>query len=300
MIRNSLDHGIESPRTRLEKGKSEKGTISLAARHSSGRILIEISDDGDGIRRDKVLRRAIEKNLIPTAVDPEKLSDEEVYQLLFTPGFSTAEKVTEISGRGVGLDVVKSNISKLRGSIDIRSRPGNGTTFVISLPLTTAITDGIVVIVNGQHVIMPLAGIREISQISECRFVDVDTRNRAVMVRGELFPLVDLRAELNFGSKAKRSGEAQEPGMVVIADTVTTSYAMTVDEVVGQSQVVIKSLCSHACDTHGLAGAAILGDGKVGLVVDFDSIAVLARQAMEQMRSRGRDVERAQKERVYA
>jgi two-component system chemotaxis sensor kinase CheA len=297
MVRNSLDHGIESTQSRMEKGKSEKGVITLSARHSSGRILIEISDDGDGIRREKVLRRAMERNLIPRGINPEQMPDEEVFQLLFAPGFSTAEKVTEISGRGVGLDVVKSNVTKLRGSIEIHSRPGNGTTFVISLPLTTAITDGIVVMVDGQHVIMPLAGIREIAQISECRFVDVDTTNRAVMLRGELFPLVNLRAELQLRTRGEDAWKIDRGGMIVVVDTITDSFAIMVDAVLGQSQVVIKSLGQNLTESNGLAGAAILGDGKVGLVVDFDGIAVMARASIEQIHSRA---VRGAKELAYA
>ena len=273
LIRNAVDHGIEKPEERIAAGKSAEGTLTLSAEHRSGRILIRIGDDGRGINRERVLAKAIEKGLV--APDAQ-LSKEEIDLLIFAPGFSTAQTVSNISGRGVGMDVVRQNVKDLGGRITIESEQGVGTTFTLTLPLTLAISDGMVVNVGDQTLVVPLANVVE-SLRPSVEDVKGLGSNRAMMnVRGRFIPVVPLHVAVG----AHGAVEIPQDGVLIVVETEGTGRAaLLVDSIVDQRQVVIKSLDTHYRSVEGVAGATILGDGRVALIVDVDGL--VARSLVE-------------------
>ena len=271
MIRNAIDHGLESPEKRRAAGKSEEGTVRLSAMHRSGRIVIEVADDGGGINRSRVKQIAIDKGLIPAEA---QLTDEEVDNLIFLPGFSTASTVSNISGRGVGMDVVKRSVQALGGRISITSVPGKGSTFAMSLPLTLAVLDGMVVTVADQTLVVPLTAIVETLQPKQADVHGMGGDSRVIAIRDRFVPLVDVGQVLSYRY------EAADP-MTRVALLVETEggarNALLVDAIQGQRQVVIKSLEANYGRVPGIAGATILGDGRVALIVDVDAVVADAR-----------------------
>lgn len=266
LIRNAVDHGIEPADERIAAGKSPEGTLTLAAEHRSGRILIRIADDGKGIDRERVFAKAVEKGLIaPDTV----LSKEEIDALIFAPGFSTAQQVSNISGRGVGMDVVRQNVKDLGGRITIESEPGSGTTFTLTLPLTLAISDGMVVNVGDQTLVVPLANVVE-SLRPEPREVQGLGANRCMInVRGRFIPVIPLSQAVGAAGAVE---QAQDGVLIVVETEGAGRAALLVDAICDQRQVVIKSLDTHYRSVEGVAGATILGDGRVALIVDVDSL----------------------------
>lgn len=266
LVRNSLDHGIELPEKRIAAGKLAKGTITLRAFQQGGSIVIEVGDDGAGLNREKILAKARERGL-PVRDD---MPDQEVWMLIFEAGFSTAEKVTDVSGRGVGMDVVKRNIQSMGGRVEVNSVLGVGTRITIRLPLTLAILDGLSVTVGDQMFIVPLTYITESLQPSENDIRTISGRGRVVQVRGEYLPVIALHEIFNIRPK---STEIKD-GILVILDADGHKAAMLVDELIGQHQVVIKSLESNYRRVHGVSGATIMGDGKVALILDTTGLVM--------------------------
>jgi two-component system chemotaxis sensor kinase CheA len=266
LIRNSLDHGIETPEKRLAAGKSEHGTITLNAFHQGGSIVIEVADDGGGLNRNKILSKARERGL---AVSNE-MSDQQVWMLIFEAGFSTADVITDVSGRGVGMDVVKRNIAELGGRVELDSVEGFGTRTTIRLPLTLAILDGLSVSVAGQVFIVPLGSIVESLQITEEDLKSVSGEGRLLRVRGEYLPLLALHDVFNIQPAITELSQ----GIVVIIEAEGRKTALLVDELLGQHQVVIKSLESNFRKVPGMSGATIMGDGKVALILDVSALGV--------------------------
>jgi two-component system, chemotaxis family, sensor kinase CheA len=273
MIRNSVDHGIESPEQRKKVGKPEKGTVLLGAQQLGGRVLIRIEDDGAGIKRDRVVKKAIEQGLLPATAVAEKMQPSQVYDLLFAAGFSTADKVTDISGRGVGMNVVKSNIEKLKGKIEMESEAGVGTCIKVSVPLTTAISDGMLVDVDGQTYIIPIEGIRELVDLRESGVVQMQAGHQVLHVRGKYFPILCLSEHLDSSYTALVRGDhpqsKQKSHIVVIYEHENGLVALEVDKVLGQTQVVLKNLGTYFHQSEAISGAAILGNGKVALLLDI-------------------------------
>ncbi|KXU89649.1 chemotaxis protein CheA [Paraburkholderia monticola] len=264
LVRNSLDHGIETVEARRAAGKDSTGQLVLSAAHHGGNIVIEVSDDGAGLRRDKILAKAAKQGMQVS----ETMTDEEVWNLIFLPGFSTAEQVTDVSGRGVGMDVVKRNIQSMGGHVEITSHAGKGSTTRIVLPLTLAILDGMSVKVGNEIFILPLNFVMESLQPRAEDIYTVANGERVVRVRGEYLPLVALHEVFNV-SDAK-----QEPtqGIVTIMQTEGRRFAMLIDELVGQQQVVVKNLETNYRKVHGISAATILGDGSVALIVDVAAL----------------------------
>jgi two-component system chemotaxis sensor kinase CheA len=265
MVRNAVDHGIESEEQRAASGKPRTAHITLRACHCSGQIVIDVSDDGRGIDSEKVLAKARAKGLISADA---VLSESEIFNLIFHPGFSTAEKVSDVSGRGVGMDIVRKQIQKLRGSIDIESRKGAGTTFSLRLPLTLAIIDGLVVSVGSERFIIPLASVKEMLRPTAGMVTTVENRAEIVAIRERLLPLVRLYKR--FGTQPRTEDPTQ--AVLIVADVDGISFCLMVDELVGKQEVVIKSLGPVFASASGVAGGAILGDGVVGLILDLKSI----------------------------
>lgn len=266
MIRNSIDHGIEDPEERKKSGKTPTGRIFLQARHDAGQVLIQVSDDGRGLNRDRILAKAAQRGL----VDPKiPMADTEIYNLIFEPGFSTAEKVSDLSGRGVGMDVVRRQIQKLRGRIDLRSTPGQGSTFLLRLPLTLAIIDGLVVSLASNRYIVPVPAVREILHPTDEMFFTVQGRSEMVKVREQMLPLVRLAKWLKIDAAARDLAN----GVLIVLDAHGKTFCLAVDEVLGKQEVVIKSLGELLQEVVGVAGGAILGDGRVGLILDVNAIA---------------------------
>lgn len=271
MIRNAVDHGLEMPEKRAALGKNPEGTVKLSAKHRSGRIVIELSDDGAGINREKVRQKAIDNDLITSETN---LSDEEIDNLIFHPGFSTADKITDVSGRGVGMDVVKRSIQALGGRINISSRPGQGSTFTMSLPLTLAVLDGMVVTVAGQTLVVPLTAIVETLQPEASAIHSFGASQRLISIRDSFCPLVDVGRILNF-----RSAQANPTdGVALLVESESGGQrALMVDAIQGQRQVVIKSLEANYTHVPGIAAATILGDGRVALILDVDAVVAASR-----------------------
>lgn len=262
MIRNAVDHGIEHPEARRASGKSPDGLLQLRAFHRGGSVVIEVEDDGAGLPCDRILRKAIEKGIVPPG---ERLSDADIQALIFAPGFSTADKVTDLSGRGVGMDVVRRNIEKLRGKVEIHSVPGSGSRFTLSLPLTLAIIDGLLVSVGTQRYVLPTLAVRESFRPTPDMLSTVQGRAEVVNVRGRLLPL--LRLHTLFGIEARAVSPAE--GIVLVVESERECRCLLVDDVLGKQEVVVKSLAPTFKQNRALAGAAILGDGKVGLILDI-------------------------------
>ncbi|MEN9596483.1 MAG: hypothetical protein RL236_917 [Pseudomonadota bacterium] len=270
LIRNSLDHGIEMPAIRVAAGKSEMGTIELRAYHRGGHIVIEIVDDGGGLDKNRLLAKAIEKGLVE---ENTILTDKQIFELIFLPGFSTAEKLTDISGRGVGMDVVRRNIQSLGGNIDIISELGKGTTIAIHLPLTLAILDGQSVAVGNETYIVPLVSIIESINITEKMLNKVAGKGETFKLRNEYLPIIRMREIFNVQSgTATKSNE----GVIVVVEGQGALCGFLVDELLGQQQVVIKSLEANYRRVEGVSGATILGDGSVALILDVPGLVRLS------------------------
>ncbi len=271
MIRNAIDHGLESPADRIAAGKPAEGVVRLSAGHRSGRIVLEIADDGAGINRPKVREIAVKRGLItPDA----SLSDDEVDNLIFLPGFSTATEVSDISGRGVGMDVVKRSIQALGGRISITSRPGKGSTFVMSLPLTLAVLDGMVVSVGDETLVVPLTAIVETLQPKISDVYGMGGDARVIAVRDSYVPLIDVGQVLGYRQTAMSAGA----GVVLLIEADGGSRAaLLVDAIQGQRQVVIKSLEANYRHVPGIAAATILGDGRVALILDVDAVVAVSK-----------------------
>ena len=270
LVRNSIDHGIEMPAARAAAGKSEAGRLFLSAGHQGGNIVIEVSDDGAGLNRERILAKAADNGL-PVS---ENMTDEEVWQLIFAPGFSTAEQVTDVSGRGVGMDVVKRNIASMGGTVDIRSARGFGTTISISLPLTLAILDGMSIRSGDEIYILPLSFVVESLQPAREDIRDIAGRGRVLKVRGEYLPLIPLYQMFDITPRITEPSE----GIVVILETEGKKAALFVDELVGQQQVVVKNLEANYRKVAGISGATILGDGGVALILDVAALVRSSRQ----------------------
>jgi|CZKS01.1.fsa_nt_gi two-component system chemotaxis sensor kinase CheA len=265
MVRNSVDHGIETPEERTRNGKPATARVTLKAGHQAGQIVIQVSDDGRGLNQAKILRKAIEKGLISADA---QLSETEIFNLIFHPGFSTADQITDVSGRGVGMDVVRKSVQKLRGRIDVTSRPGEGTTFLLKLPLTLAIIDGLVVGVGGQRYIVPIFAVREMLKPPEDSISTLQGRQEMAMVRGSLLPLVRLHQR--FGVKPRF--ENPWDSLLIVSESGGRHFCLMVDELIGKQEVVIKSLGETMANIAGVAGGAILGDGRVGLILDLEGL----------------------------
>ena len=270
LVRNSLDHGIENPEKRIASGKDKKGTITLSASHQGGNIVISIADDGAGLSRDRILAKAREKD-IPVNDD---MPDHDVWKLIFAPGFSTAEVVTDVSGRGVGMDVVKRNIEGMGGRVEISSIQDQGTTITIRLPLTLAILDGMSIAVGNEIFIIPLTYIIESMQPRKEDMNTISGQGCVVHVRGEYLPLIALHEVFNLKPNVKE----HHHGILVILESDRKKIALFVDELVGQHQVVIKSLESNYRKVPGTAGATIMGDGKVAMIIDVTSLVRMSHQ----------------------
>ncbi len=264
LVRNSCDHGIEMPADRLAKGKPETGTITLAASHQGGSIVIEVRDDGRGLSREKLLRKARERGIDA----PDSMTDGEVWNLIFAPGFSTADVITDVSGRGVGMDVVKKNITALGGTVDIESAEGYGMRVSVRLPLTLAIMDGMSVGIGDEVYILPLSSVIESFQVHEHTIKTVGGTGRVVEVRGDYMPVIDLE----YLFQVPRGDEEKTTSIMVVVEAEGGRVAMLVDELLGQQQVVVKNLEANYRKVDDVSGATIMGDGRVALILDVGSL----------------------------
>jgi two-component system chemotaxis sensor kinase CheA len=269
LIRNAVDHGIEVAEERIKAGKKETGTIQLKAYHKGGNVMIEISDDGKGLHKEKILNKAIANGVIDSA---SGLSDQDIFRLILLPGLSTAEKVTDVSGRGVGMDVVKQAVDKLRGKIEINSHYGTGTTFVTSFPLTMAIIDGMIVRVGREKYIVPTTAIRRLLRPDKELYNSVIGRGEIINVMGNLLPLVRLHDLFDIEPDSRNPWEAT----VVVVDGENRAKCLLVDEIIGQEEVVIKGLSESLRKVKGVSGGAILGDGNIGLILDPEGLFELS------------------------
>ena len=265
MVRNAIDHGIEMPEDRVRAGKPAAARLTLKAGHQAGHIVIQVSDDGRGLDREKILRKAIEKKLIPPGAG---LSDNEIFNLIFQPGFSTAEKVTDVSGRGVGMDVVRKQVQKLRGRVDVSSTRGQGTSFLMKRPLTLAIIDGLVVGVGKHRYIVPIFAVREMLKPAEDAISTVQGVHEMAMVRGALLPVIRLHQRFNVTPRFEKPSES----LLIVSESGGRQFCLMVDELIGKQEVVIKSLGETMRNIPGVAGGAILGDGRVGLILDLEGL----------------------------
>ena len=264
LVRNSCDHGIEAPAERLAKGKPEHGTITLSASHQGGSIVIEVRDDGKGLSREKLIKKARERGIDA----PDSMTDAEVWNLIFAPGFSTAEVVTDVSGRGVGMDVVKKNIASLGGSVEIDSAEGYGMSVKVRLPLTLAIMDGMSVGVGEEVYILPLSSVIESFQVQPGIIKTMGGSGRVIEVRDEYMPVLDLEQVF----EVPRYDFEHAGGIVVVAEAEGGRVAMLVDELLGQQQVVVKNLEANYRRVNDISGATIMGDGRVALILDVGSL----------------------------
>jgi two-component system chemotaxis sensor kinase CheA len=274
LVRNSIDHGIEMPEVRRAAGKTDAGRLFLSASHQGGNIIIEVSDDGGGLNREKILAKAKSSGLPVT----DTMSDAEVWQLIFAPGFSTADQVTDVSGRGVGMDVVKRNIAAMGGTVDIRSAKGFGTTISISLPLTLAILDGMSIKVGEEIYILPLGFVIESMQPVPEDVKEISGKGKVIKVRGEYLPLIPLYQMFDITPRFTDPSE----GLVVILETEGRKAALFIDDLVGQQQVVVKNLESNYRKVAGISGATILGDGGVSLILDVAALIRSSRQLADE------------------
>lgn len=266
LVRNSIDHGIEMPDERVAAGKKESGTINLNAYHKGGNIVIEIIDDGKGIDADVLIKKAVEKGMI---TEGTKLNEKQIFDLIFQPGFSTAKEITDVSGRGVGMDVVRRNIQSLGGSVDIMSAKGKGSTITIRLPLTLAILDGQTVVVGEENYIVPLVSIIESIQVTSEMINRVAGRGETFKLRDEYIPILRLSNAFNIENS---SAENLEDGLMVVVEADGKHCGLFVDDLLGQQQVVIKSLEQNYQRVDGVSGATILGNGSVALILDVPGL----------------------------
>ncbi|MDM0104336.1 chemotaxis protein CheA [Variovorax sp. J22R24] len=269
LVRNSLDHGIETPDIRLAKGKEATGQLLLSAQHHGGNIVIEVSDDGAGLNREKILAKAMQQGLNVS----ESMPDDEVWQLIFAPGFSTAEQITDISGRGVGMDVVKRNIQEMGGHVEIQSRGGHGTTTRIVLPLTLAILNGMSVKVGSEAYILPLSYVIESLQPLPEHLHSITSDGHVIKVRGEYLPLIELHRVFDVAGAQVNPTQ----GILVIVQADDTRFALLVDELLGQHQVVVKNLETNYRKVPGISAATILGDGSVAFIIDVGAMPRIQR-----------------------
>ena len=270
LVRNSLDHGLEMPEERIAAGKPETGTVELNAYHKGGNIVIEIRDDGRGLDRDRILAKALERGLVQ---EDHNLTDRQIHELIFQPGFSTAEQVSDVSGRGVGMDVVRRNINELGGSIEIESEPGQGSAIIIRLPLTLAILDGQTVAVGDETYIVPLISIVESIQVRREMIHLVAGRGETIRLRDDYLPVIRLHEV--FGIENPRATDLVD-GLLVVVEGEGGQFGILVDDLIGQQQVVIKSLEANYQRVEGISGATILGDGSVALILDIPGVLRLA------------------------
>jgi two-component system, chemotaxis family, sensor kinase CheA len=271
LVRNSADHGLEPPEERVKAGKPEQGTIHLNAFHEGGNICITVEDDGRGLNREKILAKAIKQGLIG---ENDKIGDDQIWLLIFKPGFSTAEKITDVSGRGVGMDVVKRNIEALGGTVSIKTALGKGTTFTLKLPLTLAIIEGMTIRVGHETYILPMLSIVESIQPKSDTVKTIVGKGEVMNVRGTYHPMMRLYEVFNLEPEYKDPAKA----ILLILETEGERVAVMVDEILGQQQVVIKSMEQNFRKVEGIAGATILGDGTVGFILDVRGLLELARQ----------------------
>jgi len=274
MVRNSVDHGIESPEERKANGKSETGEVQLSAYHSAGSVVVEIKDDGKGLNREGIIAKAKERGLVSDAPDfnDRSLSDREVYNMIFEAGFSTAAEVTDVSGRGVGMDVVKKNIESLRGQVEIKSEPGNGSVFKMSLPLTLAIIDGMVVRVGHETYVIPTVSILRSIKANPDDISSVFNRGQMVSLQGNLIPLYRLSGLYNINGAKEELTDA----IIVVVEDEDRQAGLVVDELIGRQQVVIKTLGETMKEIPGISGGAIMPDGRVGLILDVGGLVKFA------------------------
>ena len=265
LVRNSLDHGIETPAQRVAAGKPEAGELELSASHENGNIVIRVEDDGAGLNRERILATARKRGLID---DDEELSNEQIDQMIFHPGFSTATEVSDVSGRGVGMDVVRNNIKELSGRLEVKSEPGRGSVFSIRLPLTLAILDGQLARVANDTYVFPLQSIVETVQISGNEVSNIFDAGQLYRTRDQYIPVVRLRDAFNLS----QADDAKEAELLVIVETEGRTMGILVDELLEQQQVVIKSLEENYRKIDGLAGATILGDGRISLIIDIPGL----------------------------
>ncbi|OEJ15997.1 chemotaxis protein CheA [Brachyspira hampsonii] len=272
MIRNSMDHGIEKTKEeRIARGKPEYGTITMSAAHQEGHVVIEVSDDGNGLNKEKILSKAIEKGLLSK---DGKYSDVEIYRTIFYPGVSTADKITDISGRGVGMDVVRANVEKMKGKIEIKSVEGKGSTFIVKLPLTLAIIEGITFALGKQIYIMPLISIIEQIKVKNEQVKPFEGKGEMIKIRDEYLPLIRLHKVFEIETQVDNIDD----GIVVVVEAGYRKCAIFVDELLDQQQVVIKSLDSAFSKHAGIAGGTILGDGRIALIIDIQGLVNMSLQ----------------------
>jgi len=269
LVRNSLDHGVETPERRLAAGKPATGVLTLSAYQQGGAIVIEVQDDGAGLNRDLILAKAKERGIAVSDAMP----DQDVWALIFEAGFSTASVVTDVSGRGVGMDVVKRNISALNGTVEISSQAGRGTRMTVRLPLTLAIMDGMSIAVGDETYIIPLAGIVESLQVNSASIRQISNAGRVIQVRSEYLPVVSLREVFNIRSEARDGSDL----MMVIVESEGSKIALVVDELLGQNQVVVKSIEANYRKVQGVSAATIMGDGRVAFIVDIPGMIRMTR-----------------------
>ena len=272
IIRNSMDHGIEKTKEeRVQRGKTAFGTITMSAAHQEGHVVIEVSDDGNGLNKEKIYNKAIEKGLLSK---DGKYSDAEIFRTIFSPGLSTAEKITDISGRGVGMDVVRANVEKMKGKIEIKSTEGQGSTFIIKLPLTLAIIEGITFAIGTQIYIMPLISIIEQIKVKSDQVKPFEGKGEMIKIRDEYLPLIRLHKVFDIDTQV----EDIDTGIVVVVEAGYRKCAIFVDELLDQQQVVIKSLDSAFSKHPGIAGGTILGDGRIALIIDIQGLVNMSLQ----------------------
>jgi two-component system chemotaxis sensor kinase CheA len=267
MLRNAVDHGIEPPETREAAGKTRQGTVHLSAAHRSGLVVIEIADDGAGIDPARVRAKAVERGILAPEAE---LGDQEALNLVFEPGFSTAGAVSNLSGRGVGMDVVRTEIHALGGRVSLRSAPGRGTTVTISLPLTLAVVEGMLVEVAGETLVVPSTALRETLRASDAAIHRLGAGGPVLSMRGELIPLLDLGAALGYRATPP---ESEGTAILLVESFAGQRVALSVDRILGQREVVIKGLTENYGQVPGIAAATILGDGRIALIIDVDEVA---------------------------
>lgn len=276
LARNSIDHGLENAEQRRKTGKSKTGNIHLSAQKIGGRVIILIKDDGAGINRDKVINKAIENKMLAPDQDPKNLADHEVFNFIFEPGFSTAEVVSDISGRGVGMDVVKTNLEKMKGNIEVTSQEGKGTAISLSLPLTMSVTQGMIVRARNSHFIIPMDYILELVKEQKPNLVDCEDDRVAINHRGALYPIHDLEETLFELPRGKKIDVIEKT--LVLVQAGPSQIMISVDELLEQTQIVLKPLSENFKNIQGVSGATILGDGKVALVVNPYSLHIATRE----------------------
>jgi len=262
IIRNSIDHGIESPRVRLEAGKPEKGTVTLEGKHAGGDVWIIVKDDGKGLNRESILQKAMSKELLRK--EPHEYTDQEVFGMIFAPGFSTKEEVTEFSGRGVGLDVVSKNIQKLGGNVVVNSTEGMGTEFAIRIPLTLAIIDGMLLRVGHSSFTVPIISIKESFKAESSSIVTDPDGHMMVMVRGQCYPIIKLYERYGIAPEQ----HSVHDGIIIMVETDNKEFCIFADEIIGEQQVVVKSLSKFLNKVNGVSGCTLLGDGRISLILD--------------------------------